>query len=197
MPVDWFPLWLSLRVAFCATVISLVLGLWLAWVLARRSFPGREIIQAVATFPYALPTLIAGTYCILTLAHSEYTFTRSWYIGVLAGAVGVFPLMVRGSRRAFQTRNLNYENAARSLGASEWRVFWRIALLLAYEPILSAAAIAFARVLTEFAAVVLIVYAFTTGISPFPVALVSVIVIIALGAVYISNRLEHEGRDRP
>jgi len=118
-------------------------------------------------------------------------------IGVVAGAVGVFPLMVRGSRRAFQTRNLDYENAARSLGASEWRVFWRIALPLAYEPILAAAAIAFARVLTEFAAVVLIAFALTTGISPFPVALVSVIVVIALGAVYISNRLEHEGRDRP
>jgi molybdate transport system permease protein len=195
MPVDWFPLWLSLRVAFCATVISLVLGLWLAWVLASRNFPAREVVQAVATFPYALPPLIAGTYCILTLAHSQYAFT--WHIGVLAGAVGVFPLMVRGSRRAFQTRNLNYENAARSLGASEWRVFWSIALPLAYEPILAAAAIAFARVLTEFAAVVLIAFALTTGISPFPVALVSVIVIIALGAVYLSNRLEHEGRTRP
>src|ERR1035438_7991027 len=88
MPVDWFPLWLSLRVAFCATVISLVLGLWLAWVLARRSFAGREIIQAVATFPYALPPLIAGTYCIMTLAHSEYAFT--WHVGMLAGAVSVF-----------------------------------------------------------------------------------------------------------
>jgi molybdate transport system permease protein len=189
MPVDWYPLWLSLRVAFCATAISLVFGLWLAWVLARRSFAGREIIQAVATFPYALPPLIAGTYCILTLAHTAYNFT--WRVGVVAGAVGVFPLMVRGSRRAFQTRNLDYENAARSLGASEWRVFWYIALPCAYDPILSAAAVAFARVLTEFAAVVLIAYALTTGISPFPVALVSVIV--AIGAVYISNRLEHEG----
>jgi len=191
MPVDWSPLWLSLKVAFCATAISLVPGLWLAWVLARRSFPGREIIQAVATFPYALPPLIAGTYCIMTLAHSEYAFT--WHVGMLAGAVSVFPLMVRGSRRAFQTRNLNYENAARSLGASEWRVFWFIALPCAHQPILSAASIAFARVLTEFAAVVLIAFALTTGIAPFPVALVSVIVIIALAAVYISNRLEHEG----
>jgi molybdate transport system permease protein len=195
MPVDWFPLWLSLRVAFCATFISLVFGLWLAWMLARRSFPGREIIQAVATFPYALPPLIAGTYCILTLAHVEYGFT--WHVGVLAGAVGVFPLMVRGSRRAFQTRNLNYENAARSLGASEWRVFWYIALPLAYEPILASAALAFARVLTEFAAVLLIAFALTTGISPFPVGLVSVIVIIALAAVYLSNRLDYEGRLRP
>jgi molybdate transport system permease protein len=193
MPVDWSPLWLSLRVASLATAISLILGLGLAWFLASRNFPGRELIQAVATFPYALPPLIAGTYAVMTLAHSRFAFT--WHVGVVAGAVGVFPLMVRGARRAFQTRELDFENAARSLGASEWRVFWWIALPLAYEPILAAGAIAFARVLTEFAAVVLIAFEITTGISPFPWPMVSVIVIIALTAVYFSNRLSHEGRD--
>jgi molybdate transport system permease protein len=193
MPVDWSPFWLSLRVASLATAISLVFGLWLAWILASRNFPGRELIQAVATFPYALPPLIAGTYAIMTLAHNPYAFT--WHIGVLAGAVSVFPVMVRGARRAFQTRELDYENAARSMGASEWRVFWWVALPLAYEPILAAAAISFARVLTEFAAVVLIAFEITTGISPFPVAMVVVIVIVALAAVYLSNRLSHEGRD--
>ena len=83
-------------------------------------------------------------------------------------AVGVFPLMVRGARRAFQTRNLDYENAARSLGSPEWRVFWQVALPLAYEPILAAAALAFARVLTEFSAVVLIAYQLAGGIYAFP-----------------------------
>src|ERR1035437_1407938 len=185
MPVDWSPLWLSIRVASLATAISLVAGLWLAWILASRTFPGRELVQAVATFPYALPPLIAGTYCILTLTHSRFAFT--WHLGVLAGAVGVFPVMVRGARRAFQLRNLDYENAARSLGASEWRVFWRIALPLAYEPILASAAISFARVLTEFAAVMLIAFQLAGGISPFPTALVSVIVAIALVSVYLSN----------
>jgi molybdate transport system permease protein len=195
MPVDWSPLWLSLRVASGATAISLVFGLWLAWLLACRNFPGKEVIQAVATLPYALPPLIALTYCVMTLAHSRYAFT--WHIGLVAGTVGVFPLIVRGSRRAFQTRNLDYENTARSLGASEWRVFWRIALPLAYEPILAAAAIAFARVLTEFAAVLLVAFALSTGISPFPTALVSVIITIGLVAVYFANRLEHEGLARP
>ncbi|HUI55422.1 MAG TPA: ABC transporter permease subunit [Bryobacteraceae bacterium] len=194
MPVDWSPLWLSLRVASLATVLSLVLGLGLAWLLASRNFGGKEVIQAVATFPYALPPLIAGTYCVLTLAHSRFAFT--WHIGVIAGAVGIFPLMVRGARRAFQTRNLDYENAARSLGASEWRVFWRIALPLAYEPIVAAAAIGFARVLTEFAAVVLVAFQLAGGIAPFPFGLVAVIVGMALASVYLSNRLEHEGKSR-
>jgi molybdate transport system permease protein len=193
MPVDWSPLWLSLRVASLATAISLVVGLWLAWFLASRTFPGREVIQAVATFPYALPPLIAGTYAVMALAHARFAFT--WHLGVAAGAVGVFPLMVRGARRAFQTRELDYENAARSLGASEWRVFWWVALPLAYEPIVAAAAIAYARVLTEFAAVTLVADDLVAEISPFPWLMVVAIVIIALAAVYLSNRLSHEGRD--
>jgi molybdate transport system permease protein len=193
MPVDWSPLWLSLRVATIATAIALVAGLALAWLLASRSFPGRELIQAFATFPYALPPLIAGTYAIMTLSHNPYAFT--WHVGVAAGAVGIFPIVLRAARRTFQGRELDYENAARSLGASEWRVFWWIALPLAYEPIVAAAAISFARVLTEFAAVVLIAYEITTGISPFPWPMVIVIVIIALAAIYLANRLSHEGRD--
>jgi len=193
MPVDWSPLWISLRVASFATAISLVFGLWLAWFLARRNFPGRELVQAVATFPYALPPLIAGTYAVMTLAHSPYAFT--WHLGMVAGAVGVFPVMVRGARRAFQTRELDYENAARSMGASEWRVFWWVALPLAYEPILAAAAISYARVLAEFAAVTLVADDLVAEISPFPWLMVVVIVIVALAAVYLANRLSHEGRD--
>ena len=64
-------------------MISLVAGLWLAWILASRDFPGKEVVHGVATFPYALPPLIAGTYCLLYLSHSRIAFT--WHVGVVAG----------------------------------------------------------------------------------------------------------------
>jgi len=136
MLIDWSPLWLSLRVAGVCTAISLVLALGPAYVLAGRAVPWLML-------PLALPPTIVAAYFLTRPA-----FT--WQIAVAAAAISAFPYLTRSAHAAFRALDPVYENAARSLGASEWRVFWRVALPLAYRPILAAAALAFARAATEF-----------------------------------------------
>ena len=133
MPLDWSPLWLSLRVAGLATAISLALGLWLAW---RR-------LQVFVVLQLALPPTILCSYFLF------HPFT--WQIAAAAGVVYAVPFLARSAAAAFQAVDPAYERAARSLGASEWRVFWRISLPLGCRHIAAAAAIAFARILTEYA----------------------------------------------
>ena len=144
-----FPLWLALRVAGLSTAISVVLGLWLGWTLANRQFAGKLALGALATAALALP---APVLCYYLLA----VFARLWPLTeinlVAAGVLSAMPLLIRASRAAFASLDPNFTKAARSLGASGWRVFLRIELPLALGPILAAIALAFARVLMEFAA---------------------------------------------
>ena len=141
--------WLALRVAGLSTGISVVVGLWLAWTLANRSFAGKRALGALATAAMALPAPVLCYYLLCVLG-------RVWPLSemnlVAAGVVSAMPLLVRASRTAFESLDPNLGRTARSLGASGWRVFWRIELPLALRPILAAIALAFARVLGEFAA---------------------------------------------
>jgi len=136
MPVDWFPLWLSLRVAGACTAISLALALWLAYLLAGRA-------ASWLSLPLALPPTIVAAYFL-----TRPGFT--WQIAVAAAIVSAFPYLTRSAHAAFRNLDPAYENAARSLGASNWRIFWRVAMPLAYRPILAATALVFARAATEF-----------------------------------------------
>lgn len=133
MPVDWSPLWLSIRVAGLATAISVAIGLWLGW---RRLHP-------FVALQLALPPTILCSYFLFK--------PLTWQVAVAAGVVYAVPFLARTSAAALQAVDPAYGNAGRSLGASEWRVFWRVSLPLAYRPIAAAAAIAFARILTEYA----------------------------------------------
>ncbi|MGA2268332.1 MAG: ABC transporter permease subunit [Bryobacteraceae bacterium] len=153
MGANWFPLWLSLRVAGLATVISLLMGLWLAWLLASREFRGKGAIETLLALPLIFPPTIMVCYFLIRITR-RMAFT--WQVAVAAALVYAFPFLVRSARASFRNLDRGYEDAARSLGASEWRVFWRIALPLAYRPILTAATLVFARVLTECAATLLI-----------------------------------------
>lgn len=121
-----------------ATAVSLVLGLWLGYILQ-----GRPVPAAFAAVPLLLPPTLIGAWFLLP-----------WFtlpIAVCAGAAFGVPFLLLASRSAFQKLDTGFLNTARSLGASEWRVFWRIALPLAWRPILAAAAILFVRVATELA----------------------------------------------
>ena len=149
MNVSRHLLWLALRVAGVSTGISVVVGLWLAWMLANREFAGKRALGALATVALALP---APVLCYYLLA----VFARIWPLTemnlVAAGVVSAMPIVIRASRTAFASLDPNLGKAARSLGASGWRVFLRIELPLALRPILAAIALAFARVLAELAA---------------------------------------------
>jgi molybdate transport system permease protein len=167
MQIDWFPLWLSLRVAAISTALALIIGLALAWLLANRQFRGKEAIDAAVTLPLVLPPTVLGYYLLVVLGHNspigkiyEWIFggplVFSWQAAVVAALFHSTPLLVKSARAAFESVDRSYERAARTLGASELRLFWRITVPLARRSILAAAALAFARSLGDFGVTLMI-----------------------------------------
>jgi molybdate transport system permease protein len=165
--MDWFPLWLSLRVALISTGIALVLGLGIAYVLANRDFRGREILDAVVTLPLVLPPTVLGYYLLVVFGrNTALGRVYEWITGsplvftaeaaVLAALFHSAPLLIKSARAAFESVDRSYERAARTLGASEWRVFWYVTVPLALRPIAAAAALAFARSLGDFGVTIMI-----------------------------------------
>ncbi len=217
MPIDWFPLWLSLRVASLATGISLAVGLALAYVLANRNFRGKELFDAVITLPLVLPPTVLGYYLLVTLGRaspvgriyegifgSPLVFT--WQAAVVASTIHAIPLLVKTARAALLSVDQRYERAARTLGASEWRLFWRVTMPIARRSIVAATVLAFARSLGDFGATLMIagdiphrtqtasiaIYdAVESGNTMVARTLVLVISVLTIGIVYASNRLEH------
>jgi len=143
MPPDL--LWLSLRVASAATAVSLALGVWLGYLVQTR--PRGAVLVSL---PLVLPPTIVCAYFLAP------HFT--WQLAAAAGAIHGTAFLGRGARVAFAAAGPQFAAAARTLGASEWRVFWRVCLPVAAKPILAAAGIAFARVASEFAMVTAIAW---------------------------------------
>jgi len=139
MPVDWFALWLSLRVAAVATLASLPPGLWLAARLA-----GRGPRWAVAAIP---PTVLC--YYLVAPAAPEGVLGLSETTAVAAAMLEAIPLLALLGGAALGAVDPACARVARSLGASGWRVFWRVSLPPALRPLLAAVALAFARVLAD------------------------------------------------
>src|SRR6202049_4648805 len=159
--LDWFPLWLSLRVAALSTVLAFAGGLWIAYLLANRQFRGKDVVDAAVTLPLVLPPTVLGYYLLVLLGRaspfgklwesvfgSPLVFT--WKAAVVAALLHALPLLVKSARAALESVDRSYERAARNLGASEWSLFWRVTLPLARRSILAAAALAFARSLGDF-----------------------------------------------
>jgi len=167
MSVDWFPLWLSLRVAAISTAIAVAGGVWLAWTLAHREFRGKEVLDAAITLPLVVPPTVLGYY-LLVLAGRASPFGAlyekifggplvfTWQAAVVAALLHSGPLLVKSARAALESVDRTYERAARNLGASEWRIFWRVTLPLARRSILAAAALAFARSLGDFGVTIMV-----------------------------------------
>jgi len=165
--MDWFPLWLSLRVAAISTAIAVVLGFFVAYVLANRDFRGREILDAAITLPLVLPPTVLGYYLLVafgrgtplgrayeSITGSPLVFTAQ--AAIVAALFHSAPLLIKSARAAFESIDHSYERAARTLGASEWRVFWRVTVPLARRSIAAAAALAFARSLGEFGVTIMV-----------------------------------------
>jgi molybdate transport system permease protein len=165
--IDWFPLWLSLRVAAISTAIALAIGLWLAWTLANRTFRGKEVLDATITLPLVLPPTVLGYYLLVALGGAspvghlyEWLFggplVFTWQAAVVASLLHSTPLLVKSARAAFESVDRSYERAARNLGATELRLFWRVTLPLVRRSVLAAAALAFARSLGDFGVTLMI-----------------------------------------
>lgn len=162
---DGQALWLSLRVGLLATSAMLPLGMVTAWVLARRHFRGKLLVEALVHLPLVLPPVVTG-YALLLL------FGRQSWLGnvlaetlgirlafhttgaVLAAAVMGFPLFVRPFRLALELVDSRLEVAAATLGASPWRVFYSVTLPLALPGLLTGMVLAFVRALGEFGATI-------------------------------------------
>jgi molybdate transport system permease protein len=215
MQIDWFPLWLSLRVAFVSTALAFVAGLWLAYILANREFRGKEVLDAAITLPLVLPPTVLGYYLLVLLAGnsplgklwenifgSPLVFT--WKAAVVAALLHALPLLVKSARAALESVDRSLERAARNLGASEWRLFWRVTLPLARRSILAAVALAFARSLGDFGVTLMVagnipgrtqtvavaIYdAYEAGNTMVARTLVLVISAVALLILTLANRL--------
>ena len=214
--MDWFPLWLSLEVASAATLLSLLLGVWLAWLLVNRNFAGKDILDAIATLPLALPPTVLGYYLLVAIGRSSWIgraweaatgtpLVFTWRAAVIASTLHAIPLLIKSSRAALESIDRACERAGRSLGASEWRIFWRVSLPLARRPIAAAAALAFARSMGDFGATLMIAGdipgrtqtasiaifdAVESGNTTLANTLVLVISVVTAAIVFLANRLE-------
>ena len=137
MTADWSPLWLSLRVALVVSATALVVAPWPAWRLARRNWP---VVTLVAGFLSMVPAVI-----IASLALPEFT----WPVAAAAGSLRAVPQTLAACRRAFQLLNPAYRKAARMARASDWRIFWTLALPLRGRAVLAAAADVFPETMLE------------------------------------------------
>lgn len=162
-PQEWEALRLSARVALFATLACLPLGIFVGWLLARREFRGKFLLEALVQLPMVLPPVVPG-YALLLLFGSrgplgrwlEATFgiqlAFTWQGAVLAAAVMAFPLLVQPVRVAFRLIDARLEHAATTLGATPWNAFLTIALPLALPGVLAGAVLCFSRSLGEFGA---------------------------------------------
>ena len=213
--IDWFPLLLSLRVALVATVLVVLIGVALGWGLARRRFFGRELLDAILTLPLVLPPTVLGYYLLVLLGRNSFIgrvtdaltgqpLVFTWRGAVIAAAVGALPLVVKTSRAAIASVDRDLEDAARTLGQSEWRVFRRVTLPLASRGIMAAAMLAFARALGDFGATLMVagnipgrtqtaaiaIYDATqSGHDEHALTLVLILSAVALTLVYATNKL--------
>lgn len=167
MDVDWFPLWLSLRVAAVSTAIALAGGLAVAYVLANYRFRGRDVLDAIVTLPLVLPPTVLGYYLLVLIGRGtplgaayEWLFGSplvfTWQAAVVAALLHSAPLLIKSARAALESVDHSYERAARSLGASEMRVFRSVTLPLAWRSIMAATVLSFARALGDFGATIMV-----------------------------------------
>lgn len=161
------PLLLTLKVAGCATLVAFVIGVAIAWGIARFEFPGREVADAAMTLPMVMPPTVLGYYLIVLLGrhsalggwlHAQFGFSLlfTWQGAVVAASLVAFPFVFATARAAFEGVDRQLEQAARVLGASALKVFVRVTLPLAARGIAAGAMLAFARAMGEFGATLII-----------------------------------------
>lgn len=215
-PQEWTAIFLSLRVALLATLAALPVAIWVAYILARKSFAGKQILNGLVHLPLVLPPVVTG-YLLLVLFGQQgpiggvlyevfgISLAFRWTGAALAAAIMAFPLMVRAIRLGFEAVDTGLEDAAATLGASRWRVLRTVTLPLVLPGVLAGAILGFAKALGEFGATITFVAAIpgqtqtiptaiygllqVPGQEPAVLGLVVVSVILAMGALLVSEWL--------
>ncbi len=205
----------TLGVALLGTVLILPGGVLVGWLLARRDWPGKTLVETLVTLPLVIPPVATGL--ILLELFGRYgplgwLFGRvlgvdivfTWKAVVLATGVMAFPLLVRTARLAFEEIDPRFAEAARTLGAGPWDVFWSVTLPLGTRGLVAGAVLAFARALGEFGATVMVAglipgqtitlalgiyHDVELGHNADAVRLLIISVVLAFAAVWLSGRL--------
>jgi len=209
------PLALTLQVALLATLIAGALGIAAGHWMARHRFAGQNVLDAVLVLPMVLPPTVLGYYLIVLIGRNGFIgvwldrlfgirLLFTWQGAVLAAAVVAFPLVYKAARAAFEDIDVRFQQAGRTLGASEWELFWRVSLPLARRGIAAGLALTFARAMGEFGATLMVagnlpgrtqtlsvaVYsAVQAGDDPLAFSLTLVISVLCIVLLVIAGRL--------
>lgn len=164
--IDWFPVVLSLQVATLATLADVVVGVSVAWLLARKRFPGRDLLGALFALPLVLPPTVLGYYLLVALGRRSplgiwldqlgMPLVFTWRGAVVAAAVTALPLIVQSARAALESVDAELENVARTLGRSEFAILRTITLPLAWRGVFAGGVLCFARALGDFGATLMV-----------------------------------------
>ena len=220
---EWQAVALSLKVSLVAVLFSLPFGILTAWLLVRRQFPGKTLLDSLIHLPLVLPPVVVGYLLLIGLGRRGIigqflydwfgiSFMFSWCGAALASAVVAFPLMVRAIRLALDAVDTRLEQAARTLGAGRWRVFFTITLPLTLPGIIVGTVLAFARSLGEFGATITFVSNIPGETRTLPLAMYTLIetpgaegaaarlcviaIVLALASLLLSEWLTRWGRKR-
>jgi molybdate transport system permease protein len=219
---DLTPIWISLKTATTATVITFFLGIMAAWWMLGYRGKLKEIIESLFTAPLVLPPTVVGFLLLLlfgknsfigqTLGYFGVTVIFSWYATVIASTVVAFPLMYKTALGAFKQIDGNLIACARTLGASEGRIFWQIMLPLTKHGLIAGTLLAFARALGEFGATLMLAGSIPGKTETIPIAiffaaeggamdrallLVIIMLVISLGVITAVNYWTEGQRDCP
>ncbi|WP_028306763.1 molybdate ABC transporter permease subunit [Desulfitibacter alkalitolerans] len=181
MTMDLMPLWISIKTAGVATIIAIVAGLAFARFVAFSAWKGKEILDGVLILPLVLPPTVIGFILLVLLGRTgpigrllaavDITIVFSWPAAVIAASVVAFPLMYRTARGAFEQVDPNVLDAARTMGSSEWEVFWRVLLPLSWPSLLAGIILSFARALGEFGATLMLAGNIPNKTQTIPIAI--------------------------
>ena len=218
----WNALKLSLLVVSVSTLIIAVAGTALGFLLARRRFPGKDLLDAALTLPMVLPPTVTGYYLILLLGRrgflgaplydlTGWSVTFTWVAAVIASTVVAVPLMIKSARAAIESVNPDYENVSRIMGKGEWETFFRVTLPLAGRGLLAGVILSFARAFGEFGATMMLAGNISGKTQTMPLAiyeamaagengvaawLAVILTGISLTVVYLTNRLSRPAAER-
>lgn len=166
MSTNLSPLWISVKTAFLATIITFIFGVAAAYWIANSKNKFKGLIDGLFTLPLILPPTVIGFFLLLLcgkngpigkfLLNFDVTLIFSWTATVIAATVVSFPMMYRTSRAAFEQIDINVISAARTLGLSEMKIFFKIALPLAWPGIIGGLVLSFARAMGEFGATLML-----------------------------------------
>ena len=160
------PIWISLKVSFIATIITVILGILAAKCITSYRGKFKGVLDAILTLPLVLPPTVIGFFILVLIGKNgpvgqfllkfDKNLIFSWQAEVITATVVAFPLMYKTTRGAFEQIDQNIINAARTLGIAEWRIFYRIMLPLSWPGMAAGGILAFTRALGEFGATLMV-----------------------------------------